>query len=170
MKSLTLLRHAKSSSDDPGLSDFDRPLNARGVAAATAIGRHLHAHRVQFDTVLVSAARRTVETWTLLAAELEHPPAPTVERTLYLCGRRALLTRIRALPEDAASVLVVAHNPDLHEIASALAADGDPVELARMHQHFPTGAMAVLRFDGAWSKLAEASLDSYVVPRELEET
>jgi phosphohistidine phosphatase len=170
VKSLTLLRHAKSASDDPALRDFDRPLTARGVAAATAIGRHLRAHRILFDTVLVSAARRTVETWTLVAAELEHPPTPIVERTLYLCGRRALLSRIRALPEQAASILVVAHNPDLHEIANALAADGNPVELARMHQHFPTGAMAVLRFDGSWSKLAEASLDSYVVPRELEKT
>ncbi|MDB5366337.1 MAG: phosphoglycerate mutase [Rhodospirillales bacterium] len=170
MKTLVLLRHAKSAWNDPGLSDFDRPLTARGVAAATAIGQHLRAHRAIFDTALVSAARRAVETWTLVAAELEHPPAPTVERTLYVCGRRALMSRIRALPASAASVLVLAHNPDLHEIAIALAAEGDPQELARLHQHFPTGALAQFRFDGPWAKLAEASLDSYVVPRELEQT
>jgi phosphohistidine phosphatase len=170
VKTLALLRHAKSAWNDPGLSDFDRPLTARGVAAAMAIGRHLHAHRAIFDTALVSAARRALETWTLVAAELEHPPAPTVERTLYACGRRALLSRIRALPETAASVLVVAHNPDLHEIATALAGDGDTLELVKLHQHFPTGALAQFRFDEPWAKLAEASLDSYVIPRELEQT
>lgn len=170
MKSLILLRHAKSDWADQGLHDFDRPLNARGLAAAEKIGRYLHKHHTEFDVALVSAARRAVETWTLLAAELERPPAPTVERTLYLCGHRALLSRIRALPETAQAVIVVAHNPDLHEVASALAGEGDPIELARLHQHFPTGAMAHLRFDGPWSKLEIASLDSYVVPRELEAT
>jgi phosphohistidine phosphatase len=67
-------------------------------------------------------------------------------------------------------VLLVAHNPDLHEIAVALASGGDPQELARLRDHFPTGALAQFRFDEPWAKLAEASLDSYVVPRELEQT
>jgi phosphohistidine phosphatase len=168
VKTLVLLRHAKSAWDDPTRADIDRPLNERGVAAAATVGRHLRSMRAKFDCVLVSAARRAVETWTLVAAELDHPPPPTVERTLYLCGRRALLTRLRALPETVSSAILVAHNPDLHDLACDLAKDGEAKDLARLREHFPTGALVQLRFDGTWGKLAAARLESYTNPRQLE--
>lgn len=165
MPALLLLRHAKSAWDDPALSDHERPLNERGRRAAPAMGRRIRAAGLAPDLVLCSSARRARETWALVAPELGCAPKLLVEDGLYLCGPEALLARLRRLRRER-TVLLVAHNPDLHELAAALAGDGPPADLRALAAKFPTGALAVLELP-AWRELAPgaARLTLFATPR-----
>jgi phosphohistidine phosphatase len=162
---LLLLRHAKSAWGDPALSDHERPLNERGRRAAPAMGRRIQAAGFRPDLALCSSARRAQETWSLVAPELEARPRVVVERGLYLCGANALLARLRRLgPEDC--VLLVAHNPDLHELAVGLTADGPAAAIRALVAKLPTGALAALALE-SWRDLApdSARLLLFATPR-----
>lgn len=165
MPTLLLLRHAKSAWGDPALPDRERPLNERGRRAAPAMGRRIRAAGLQPDLVLCSTARRARETWTLLAPELASAPRVLMEDGLYLCGAEAMLARLRRLNREQA-VLVVAHNPDIHELAAALAGDGPPADRRALAAKFPTGGLAVLELP-AWRELAPgtARLTLFATPR-----
>jgi phosphohistidine phosphatase len=161
-KRLFLLRHAKSSWDDPTLSDHERPLAPRGRKAAERMSGHLGDHDVDISLVLCSSARRTRETVDLVA-----PPGEIrVEPGLYGASADQLLDRLRHVPEEVPSVMLVGHNPAIHELAIDLAGPG--TDLA--DRKFPTGALATFSFAGAWAALepGRATLEGFVVPRELE--
>ncbi len=113
MKTLYLLRHAKSSWDDPTLDDFDRPLAARGRAAAPRIGAFMRAARWLPDMVLCSTARRARETWALVAAALDVDIAATYTDALFHGSPSGLLAVLRGAPDSAASVVLVAHSPGI---------------------------------------------------------
>ncbi|MEQ9200168.1 MAG: histidine phosphatase family protein, partial [Rhodospirillales bacterium] len=95
MPVLYLLRHAKSTWENPEISDHDRPLNERGQRAAPLIGKWLRENAPALDQALVSSAERAVETWKLVAAELKTEPAVTIDRSLYLAGPNHLLDALR---------------------------------------------------------------------------
>lgn len=158
MKTLYLLRHAKSSWDDPGLADVDRPLSGRGRKAAKAVRRMLGRRGLRPDLVLCSAARRTRETYEVLAPALDSVEA-AFESDLYEADADALLDRLRRLPDAAASVLVIGHNPGLERLTWLLigaAAHGPAHESLR--RKFPTAALAVLEYSGRrWRSLAPAT-------------
>ena len=162
---LHLLRHAKSSWDDHGLADHDRPLAPRGRHAAARIGRHLREAGVAPALILCSSARRAQETLALL--ELAAPV--DIERELYGASTRELLERMRRVPAELPSLLVIGHNPELESLALELAAEG-PLR-TQLYAKFPTGALATLEFDGRWSTLGfgAATLAAFVRPRELED-
>jgi phosphohistidine phosphatase len=165
-KTLFLLRHAKSSWDDPTLVDYDRPLAPRGRRAAARIAAHVGRQGISPALVLCSPAQRTRETLAAIAPELgAHEVA--FEEGLYGAEAFELLDRLRAVSESVPSVLLVGHNPGLHELALFLAEPSG--EVGRVAEKFPTGALATLAVDGAWSELDEggARLLEYVVPREL---
>ena len=144
MKTIYLLRHAKSARDIPGLADPERPLNARGEAAATAIGRHLAALLPGPDLVLASSARRTVDTAHLVLDAFAHRPPLAIEDGLYLADARTLAERLSDLGDAVDAVLLVGHNPGLVELALALPVPADrPAALAAIGK-FPTAALAVL--------------------------
>ena len=166
MRRLDLLRHAKSSWDDPGLSDRERPLAPRGERAAKAMAVHLTEIGVRYEVVLCSSARRTRQTLEHLGPALRGAEV-SIEDELYAASARQLLERLHLLPGPAASVLVLAHNPGLHDLAVELAARGD--DLGRLRQKYPTCALATLAFDGPWPELAagRAILAGYVTPRDL---
>lgn len=151
MPTLLLLRHAKSAWDDPDLADHERPLNARGRRAAPAMGRRVRAEGLAPDLVLCSSARRAQETWELAGREVAVRPKVLVERGLYLCGADVLLARLRKLGVENC-VLLVAHNPDLHELAGALAGSGPPEALRALRTKLPTGGLAALAIEG-WRTL-----------------
>lgn len=158
---LLLLRHAKSSWDDPTLADFDRPLAERGRRASKLIAAHLREEQLEVSLILCSAARRARET-----LELVTPPgAVEIERGLYGASAGELLERLRKLGDDAHSVLLIGHNPAMHQLALELAAD--PGELAT--SKFPTAALATFTFTGPWRTLGAgtARLSAFVRPREL---
>lgn len=160
---LWLLRHAKSSWDDPALADHDRPLSSRGRKACAVLRRHCAATGVTPALVLCSSARRTRETLAALAPALGEPDV-LVEDGLYLASARDLLTRLRAL--DVESALLVGHNPGLQELVVSLARPG-PLR-TRVEAKLPTGALATLDHED-WGGLGPdvAELVAYVVPREL---
>jgi len=163
VKQLHLLRHAKSSWDEPGLSDHERPLAARGRKACKKLAKHLRRDGIRPELVLCSSSRRTRETLELIRPALEDA-AIEIEDGLYAAGSDRLLGRLRALPETAGAVLLIGHNPGLQDLALALAPGA-----TRLEEGFPTGALASFALDDTWARLGEvrAELVAYVVPREL---
>jgi phosphohistidine phosphatase len=162
MKRVYLLRHAKSSWKHAGLADHDRPLAGRGRRAAKAIGKHMRAERIDPELVLCSTATRARETLERIEPALGRRSV-LVERELYGASGDELLARLRRVPKDVGSVLVIGHNPGMHELALELA--GQVPDLAGK---FPTAALASLAFDSSWSDLAEAELVGFTRPRDLE--
>jgi phosphohistidine phosphatase len=158
---LILLRHAKSSWEDPTLPDHDRPLSPRGRRAAKRVGKHLRHDKIPISSVLCSSARRARET-----VELVGPPGELlVENQLYAASAAQLLGRLRTVPDDAHTVLLVGHNPAIQELAAGLARDAESLA----GRKFPTGGLATLSFSGSWASLApeRAELVTFVTPKEL---
>jgi len=175
MRQLLLLRHAKSSWDDPGLPDHARPLNARGRRAAAAMARAMRELDLAPEVVLVSSARRTLQTLEALAPL---PDSPIVEPmdALYLAPWEKLLELVRGVPETARSALVVGHNPGLHELALALAgaaamAGGSGLAARRLAEAYPTGALAEFSVATPWRLLEPGGgrLVRFVAPSDLPE-
>ncbi|HET6869009.1 MAG TPA: histidine phosphatase family protein [Solirubrobacteraceae bacterium] len=167
-KRLFILRHAKSSWDDPGLADHDRPLAPRGRRAVEAIAAHLNAEGIMPELVLCSSARRTRETLEGAGVGGEH----LIEPDLYGANCQEVLERLHRVPEEIGSVMVVGHNPTLQALVLHLADDDAAINgsyLVEVRRKFPTGALATLTFDGAWQELSprSARLASYVRPKSL---
>ncbi|MBM3485886.1 MAG: histidine phosphatase family protein [Alphaproteobacteria bacterium] len=170
MRTLYLLRHAKSSWIDPSVEDYERPLAPRGRRAAARIADYMHRHGFRPDLVLCSPARRARETWALMAERLDEPSVRYL-KTLYLAPPSRLATMVARLPPAAGSVLIVGHNPGMEAFASRLAGGGAPAHLKRLHAKFPTAALAVFRFDvAAWRSVEAASgrLADFVRPNDLD--
>lgn len=166
---LFVLRHAKSSWEDPGLDDHDRPLAPRGRRAAAAIAEHLRATDTHPTLVLCSTARRTRETLEAVAPGGE----VSLEPQLYEASAGTILERLRVVPDATDSVMIIGHNPAVQILVMRLAggaansSDGSPLEAVR--RKFPTGALATLAFEGSWADLAPggAELLAFVRPKEL---
>jgi len=168
MKQLFLLRHAKSSWDDPGLDDFDRPLAERGLKAARLIGRELAARGWLPDLVLVSPALRTRDTWRLVAAELPAGRQVAFAKALYDASAADILSQIRQVDASNGSLLVVGHNPGLEDLAGQLAGPGSEVRARRrLEEKFPTAALARFVFEGDWTDISAARLTHCLRPRDL---
>ena len=163
MHELHLLRHAKSSWDEPGLPDHERPLAPRGRKAAKKLARYLHDQEIRPDLVLCSSARRTRETLERIRSSLGEPVVE-IEDALYGAGSDDLLARLRRVPEGVGSALLIGHNPGLQDLGLVLAPSEPPLAAT-----FPTGALASFALAGPWAQLgeAQAELTAYVVPREL---
>jgi phosphohistidine phosphatase len=167
---LMLLRHAKSEKSEPGMSDRDRPLNARGRIDAPKLGAYMAHHTLRPDRALVSDSRRTRETWERLSKAWTVPPPASFEAALYNAGPDAILD---LLHEDAAApnaLLIVAHNPGLHELGKLLIASGDVDARERLNEGLPTSGLLVIDFVGSdWSMLHRLSgrLERFITPRLL---
>ena len=118
MRRVILLRHAKSSWDDPSLTDRERPLARRGRKDAPRMGKFLRKAGFVPDTVLCSSARRARDTWSLVADKLGKAPKPAIEEGLFMVAPRRLLARLRRLDDASETVLVVGHNPGLEGLAA----------------------------------------------------
>ncbi|MCS6987065.1 MAG: histidine phosphatase family protein [Sphingomonadaceae bacterium] len=172
MRTLSLLRHAKSSWDDPIQRDFDRPLNPRGRQAAQRMGAHLREAGLTFDRVLASPALRVVETLAFFEEAFGRPLGALLDHRIYMASASALLDLVRAT-EDVPHLLIVGHNPGLEELALMLTSpDTGPLRQA-MATKFPTAAFASIDF--AVGRLAdiregEGQLRRFVRPRDLDPT
>ena len=173
MKTLTLLRHAKSGGNDPVARDFDRPLNAKGKRAAAMIGRHLRSLDVEFDHVVASPAVRVGETLDEIVAGYGRTLAPTWDRRIYLASSATLLDVVHDLPTEAARVLMVGHNPGLEDLVLMLVPDtGDGLRDV-VEQKYPTATVAEMTLDiddWAEAKAGGATLARLVRPRDLDPT
>ena len=172
MRQLLLLRHAKSAWDDPALPDHARPLNARGRKSAAAMAQAVRDFGIVPDVVLVSSARRTLQT---LEAFAPFEGGALVEPmdALYLAPWQQLLDILRRVPETARSVMLVGHNPGLHELAMALVGPEAMASNGPMHRRlaegYPTGALTEFLIQDPWSRLeaGHGRLVRFIVPRDL---
>jgi phosphohistidine phosphatase len=172
MRTLYLLRHAKSDRGDPALSDIDRPLAPRGRRDAPAMAAYMHEHDYRPDLILCSPAARTRETLALLHPALGRDIRAEYDRKLYLGSPDVLLRRLRDIDEAVASVLLIGHNPGLERFAAALAPRGDRHALARMREKFPTCGLAVIHLHiDRWEQtdLGAGTLTDFRVPAELDD-
>ncbi|MCK5748005.1 histidine phosphatase family protein [Oricola sp.] len=168
MKTLYLLRHAKSSWDDPSLDDFDRPLSKRGRKAAPLIGRYMAERNWQPDLALVSPAVRARDTWHLVASEMPKPVETRFEPSIYMAEPEALLALLRNT-DTPGSVILVGHNPGLEQLAARLAGPGSqPQAHARMAEKYPTAALA--RFEVHAMEPCGAILTDFVRARDIADT
>jgi len=165
---LHLLRHAKSSYPE-GVEDRDRPLSRRGREAARRVGKSLPAALGGIDLVLCSNSVRTRETAELVLAGFAAPSPIQFEDGLYLAGRAALMRRLCQLDESVGAVMVIGHNPGLHELALALASAGSPRYEALASGKFPTTARASFSIEQPWANLARSRhpLTDYVTAKSL---
>jgi phosphohistidine phosphatase len=167
MRSLYLLRHAKSSWDDPAPSDHDRPLAPRGRRAAELIASHLRREGIVPALVLCSSAVRARETLEGIKPALGDRVEVRVERGLYGVPQRELLDRLHAVPDTVDSVMLVGHNPSVQDLALTLCRQSPALE--ELELKYPTGALATLVFEGAWRDLepGAAELHAFVRPKDL---
>jgi phosphohistidine phosphatase len=167
---LIVLRHAKAAW--PDVEDRQRPLAERGRRDAPAAGRWLREalHRIKglnVDRVVCSPARRTRETWDLVAAELDDVPEAVFDARVYEATTAALLTVIRETPADVNGLILVGHNPGMQQLTLALAheSSGDP--LTRAREKYPTSGIALFEVEVEWSALlpGRAHLAEFAIPR-----
>jgi len=167
---LMLLRHAKAEKAEPGMGDRDRGLNARGRSDTALIGAYIAHHALIPDAVIVSTARRTRETWEDLAAALPGSPPATYEDRLYNAGAEAIMTLVTATAPAVHTLLVIGHNPGLHDVARLLIASGDVEARERLNEGLPTASLAVIEFAAeSWRKVHPngGRLERFVSPRSL---
>lgn len=169
MKILYLLRHAKSDWGDSSLKDFERPLNDRGWKAAKAIGHEMRERDFLPDLVLLSPAVRARETLARAEEGFGGKFEVVEDRAIYLAETETLVELIRGAPAHADRLMIVGHNPGMHELVLVLA--NGPGELREEVAHkFPTAAMAEIRFEvDDWPDVASGTgrLRSFVKPRDL---
>jgi phosphohistidine phosphatase len=171
MHQLLLLRHAKSSWDDAAMADRDRSLSPRGRRAAVAMRRAMRDLGLSPDLVLVSTATRTLETLSLLEPWDDTPLIEPLDE-LYLASAKRLFATLRGVAETVRTVLLIGHNPGMHELALALTDQHASAEkLVRdVRESFPTTGLAEFSITGPWARLdaGGARLLRFLTPRMLD--
>ena len=170
MLTLSLLRHAKSSWDDASLKDFDRPLSERGETAAPRMGAYMAAQGLAPELVLCSPAVRARQTLDLVLPRLAAGPTVVYEDRFYLAAPSVMLARVRKIEAKVRHVLIVGHDPGMQGLALELAGSGDAEALRSLGRKFPTGALAVIRFNARdWSRIgpAKGRLELFATPKTL---
>ena len=171
MKTLTILRHAKSSWDDSNLGDFDRPLNDRGRKAARRIGEEMKRREMRFDHVLASPAQRVRETLDGVADGYGERFRTQFEERIYMADVSTLLEVIRSIRDNFKKPLLVGHNPGLEQLLARLTSDDERGLRRKIHGKLPTGALAVVELlADSWSDVQEGGgkIVELILPRELD--
>jgi phosphohistidine phosphatase len=168
MKTLTLLRHAKSGWDDPVSRDFDRLLNPRGRRAARTVAKEMRRLGLGFDRVLASPARRVIETIGEVA-QVFGPIEPVYEQSVYLAAPQALLDLVRDVDDGVGRLLLVGHNPGLESLALLLTGPGALRDSAA--EKYPTATLAEIALPvERWADVGEGTgeLRRFIRPRDLD--
>jgi phosphohistidine phosphatase len=172
MRQLLLLRHAKSSWDERDTPDHGRPLNRRGQQAAAAMRTAMEGLGLAPDVILVSTSRRTLQTLEALEPWADTPLVDRLD-SLYLAPAPTILKAIQDVGAMARSVMVVGHNPGLHELAMLLvgaqAASFDNADIRRLAAGFPSCALAEFTVTVPWQTLDEGGgrLVRFLCPHDL---
>jgi phosphohistidine phosphatase len=162
MKTLFLLRHAKSQRKDETLPDFERPLTRRGKRAAETVGRYLKAHAGVPQLILSSPALRARETTELLVNAAQWSTEVRYDQRLYTAGQMSLAEVVAQIENDRKAALIVAHNPGIEEFLSLLTGNGAQI---------PAGSVAKIRIKATkWANVGDkrATLEWVVTPKDLE--
>lgn len=163
---IVLIRHAKSSWDDPSLADHDRPLSKRGRKALSRLRAHLDTLGLRADVVMCSSSVRTRETLDGMRPALGRKARVVSDSVLYGADAEQLLSELRRLDKDVDTVILIGHNPGIADLVDVLA--GDRATGRAVLDTFPTAAVAVLSMAGPWDALqpGTASLESFWAPRQ----
>lgn len=172
MKTLTLLRHAKSGMGEPGQRDFDRTLNAKGQRAAATMGRHMKSLGVAYDQIIASPAQRVIDTLEHFQRGFGALPPIGFDKQAYLASATGLLDLIHGADDASDRLLIVAHNPGLEDLVLDLVPDRAE-DRARddVEEKFPTASLAEMSFaTDRWVEVAEnsATLIRFVRPRDID--
>ncbi|MBR1142281.1 histidine phosphatase family protein [Bradyrhizobium sp. AUGA SZCCT0431] len=180
MRRLMLLRHAKTEHDAPSGHDQDRRLDDRGRLDAAAIGGWIGRHLPLPDTVLISTAVRTLQTWEIVRQAMQDaakdfvPPQVEFLAELYGADPTHLLQIIRmAEATDPKRLMVIGHNPGMHELALALSGSGDAAAKKALEHNLPTSGLAILDFASKdWNEVAfrRGTLVRFTSPKLLKQT
>jgi phosphohistidine phosphatase len=167
MRRLMLLRHAKTERAEPGERDRDRKLTKRGRGDAPSVGAYMARHGLAPDLALVSPARRAEQTWELVAEAFAKPPRRVEDERIYNANPERLLALIGET-RGARSLVVVGHNPGLHDLAVLLIASGDVETRERITEKLPTAGLVVIDLpvnDWALVHPRAGRLERFVTPR-----
>jgi phosphohistidine phosphatase len=151
MPRLLLFRHADAERTPPGSTDHERALTKGGQKASAAVGEMMARHGEAPDLVLCSTSARTRETWEAAGSALSATPEVRYLRSIYEAGD--YFDIMRAEGGNARTLLLIGHNPAMHETALLVAADLAGRDGARLREGFPKAALAAFDFDGAWAAL-----------------
>jgi phosphohistidine phosphatase len=158
VKRLILLRHAKSSWDQPELPDTERPLSKRGELSAPLMGQLIAREGYVPTCILCSSAKRAVQTGQYILDAFSEKPDYRELDELYMATPREILVTIDEQAGDAQSILVIGHNPGLGDLADWLLADGKGKDIARLKDKFPTAAVAVIDLPiDSWHDLSDST-------------
>ena len=172
MRKLYLLRHAKSSWDDPNLDDFSRPLAPRGINACKRMKAYIEEAQIRPELILCSSSKRTHETYLRLADSFARKTEVRIEYGLYESGSQELLKRLRKTDQKASSVMMIGHNTGLEHLALALTSGTESKPLAMMRKKFPTLGLASIEIsNGDWDSVGPGcgKLTDFVTPNVLDE-
>ena len=170
MRRLLLFRHAKAERSYPGTEDRARTLEGRGRKDAAKIGAYMASHALIPDLVMTSPSARTLETWKCAAAAFRTPVKVSEVERLYDATANTILGVIRAAAPATHTLLIVGHNPGLHEVATMLVASGDIEARERLREKLPTSGLAMIDFPlDEWGKLHPqcGRLERFVTPKSL---
>lgn len=171
MRRLYLFRHAKAESNEPGMEDRARTLVERGRKDAGKIGAYMATHALTPDRVVLSPAARTQETWKFMSAAMRPAPGAMTLEAIYDATPNDVLGAIMDTPASVHALMVVGHNPSLHELALMLIASGDIDARERLREKLPTAGLVIIDFAfDDWSKLHPQSgrLERFVTPKSLD--
>lgn len=168
MRHLYLLRHAKSLWIDPTLEDFERPLSPRGFRDAKKIASYLERTKPRIELVLCSSAKRTTQTLDFIQAALKAETKVLIEDSLYTFDLSELLERLRKVPNQIRSVLIIGHNPGIQGLALQMTLPGQLRQ--RIALKYPTAALTIVELENDSWDLSEPAISktSFVAPADLE--
>ena len=170
MRRLLLFRHAKAERSEPGMEDRARRLVDRGHKDAAKVGAYMASHALIPDRVLTSPSARTQETWKSVSTAFRPAPAATTVERLYDATAQAILHIIKEASPGAHTLLVIGHNPGLHELAVMLIASGDVESRERLREKLPTSGLVIIDFAfDDWGKLHPqcGRLERFITPKSL---
>ena len=173
MRRLLLLRHAKTEPSEPGKDDLSRVLVERGRQDAAKMGTYLATHKLNPDRVILSPAARSQQTWQHMAGakvRAASAAAPDTLEQIYDASAHDIIAAIAGQPADVQALMIVGHNPGLHEAALMLIASGSVDARELLREGLPTTGLIIIDFQfDAWSKLHPQSgrLERFVIPKSL---
>lgn len=168
MRTLYLLRHAKSDWDESSTADFDRPLSKRGFSAAPRMGLFMQENKFAPERIFCSSAKRTRQTLGALQPYLGDCTDVQFMERIYTGGAQEYFNLLRNHGENAQSLMLIGHNPSIQGLALALSGSGDETARQQMATKYPTAGLSVIQFKiDNWSEIAESSghLELFVTPR-----
>ena len=171
MKTLFILRHAKSSWDEVPLPDFDRPLNGRGRRAAPVMGKYIRKRYGTPELVQCSTAIRAEETLERMLPEMGGKPVITKEPRLYLAKKSTMLSVLNRVKGDPKSILMIGHSPGIERFAADLIGEGDAKMRRLLTSKYPTAALTVVKLDvDKWKQAAfgDGKLVDFIRPRDID--